>query len=207
MNRQDLDRIRFVTRHFEDLQGLYWMGQGLLFFSIGLNSLAKSAGVGLSILSMLLLVPAMYLTFRKRSYYRTRFGEIESKVRMKDSQLVLWGVAALALVVVLAVASGRSGLVVLMDFPLNMMGALFLGIWCYRGLRLSQAYYLALGLMILSAPFILPPWANPGMVYVLVGASLMLAGLLDHWQLVQALGGNARADFEPETSPQLEGDP
>jgi len=205
---QDLDRIRFVTRHFGDLQGLKGMGLGLLFISMGLNWLAKSAGVALSILSMLLLVPAMYLTFRHRSYYRTRFGEIESKVRIKDSRLVLWGAAASVLVAVLAIAFGLSRRpVVFSDFPADMMGALFLGIWCYRGLRPSQGYYLVLGLVILSAPFMLPQWANPGMVYVLVGASQMLAGLLDHRQLAQALGRHDGGDFEPETVSQLEAEP
>ena len=95
----------------------------------------------------------------------------------------------------------------LMDIGL---GALFLSTWISRGRRLSQGYYLAFALLMLGIPalgaaqgFILPALRDPGMIrmarfvlpaandmymgQLLLGASCLLAGLLDHRQLVRAL--------------------
>jgi hypothetical protein len=91
-----------------------------------------------------------------------------------------------------------------------VLGALFLSTWISRGRSLSQGYYLAFALLILGIPalgasqgFILPALRDHGMIrlvrfvpataddmhmgQLLLGASCLLAGLLDHRQLVLAL--------------------
>ncbi len=91
-----------------------------------------------------------------------------------------------------------------------VLGALFLSSWISRGRSLSQGYYLALALLMLGIPalgasqgFILPFLRDHGLVrmarfvpaatddmsmgMLLCGASCLLAGLLDHRQLVRAL--------------------
>lgn len=90
------------------------------------------------------------------------------------------------------------------------LGALFLSTWIWRGRRLSQGYYLALALLILGIPalgatqgfilpalwdhglirmarFVLPAADDMNMGQLLCGASCLLAGLLDHRQLVRTL--------------------
>jgi hypothetical protein len=89
------------------------------------------------------------------------------------------------------------------------LGALFLGTWISRGRSLSQGYYLALAILVLGIPalgasqgFLLPALQDPGLIrmvrfalpaaddmymgMLLFGASCLLAGLLDHRQLVRA---------------------
>jgi hypothetical protein len=90
-------------------------------------------------------------------------------------------------------------------------GALLLGTWFRRGRRLSQGHYLALGLLLLGlaalgasqgyvlqalfdqgiariAQVFVPALGSPPITLVLCGGAFVLAGLLDHWQLVHALG-------------------
>jgi hypothetical protein len=91
-----------------------------------------------------------------------------------------------------------------------VLGVLFLSTWISRGRSLSQGYYLVLALLMLGIPalgasqgFILPALRDPGLIQLvrfvlpaandmymgmlLLGASCLLAGLLDHRQLVRAL--------------------
>ena len=90
-----------------------------------------------------------------------------------------------------------------------LSGALFLGFWLWRGRRLSQSHHLALAVPLLGLaalgtslgyvarkdgeiPWILdsflPALVYPGVALLLCGAAMVLAGLLDHWQLVRVLG-------------------
>ena len=90
-----------------------------------------------------------------------------------------------------------------------LSGTLFLGLWLWRGRRRSQGYHLALAVPLLglaalgtSLGFLaradgqIPPLLNhllPALVYPAValplcGSTMILAGLLDHWQLVRVLG-------------------
>jgi hypothetical protein len=88
-------------------------------------------------------------------------------------------------------------------------GSLFLGLWLWRGRRRSESPQLALALLLLglaiagtslgylaradgeidrSFDLILPALVYPGVALFLCGTAMILAGLLDHWQLVQTLG-------------------
>ncbi|HEV7783835.1 MAG TPA: hypothetical protein VGQ28_00780 [Thermoanaerobaculia bacterium] len=92
-----------------------------------------------------------------------------------------------------------------------LFGALFLGTWLWRGRRLSQGYYLVLGFLLLGLAglgialgfvlpalwdlgiagigrFFVPALSNMQIAQIVCGASFLLAGLLDHWQLVKVLG-------------------
>jgi hypothetical protein len=74
MGLQDLDRIRFVTRHFDDLQGLgYWVPLGLITLSWGV----LASHFASRLLAGSLYLAAILLIFGARRYYRTTFGEVE----------------------------------------------------------------------------------------------------------------------------------
>jgi hypothetical protein len=98
-----------------------------------------------------------------------------------------------------------------------VLGVLFLNSWISRGRSLSQGYYLAFALLMLGIPalgasqgFILPALRGHGLIrmarfvpaatdgfrtnFLLLGASCLLAGLLDHLQLVRALKPAAAED-------------
>ena len=84
-------------------------------------------------------------------------------------------------------------------------GSIFLGFWFWRERRQSQTHHLILAVVLLGlavlgaslgflardaerAPivdFLLPALLYPGVALLLCGASMILAGLIDHWQLVR----------------------
>jgi hypothetical protein len=74
MTTRDVERIRFVTQHFNDLQGLRMVPVGLLLICQGLTSFFLSWP--LVLLELTITVGSFFLIFRARSYYRT-FGEVE----------------------------------------------------------------------------------------------------------------------------------
>lgn len=88
-------------------------------------------------------------------------------------------------------------------------GSLLLGVWLWRGRRRSQSHHLALAILLLglaalgtSLAFLarpdgqiaqildtlLPALVYPGLALLFCGSSMVLAGLLDHLQLVRGLG-------------------
>jgi hypothetical protein len=68
METRDLDRIRFVTQHFNDLQGLrYWVPLGLITLGWG----------GPMLLRIALILGAILLMLGAKRYYRDTFGEVE----------------------------------------------------------------------------------------------------------------------------------
>jgi hypothetical protein len=80
MTNRDLDRIRFVTRHFKDLQGLRLMVPiGLLQIASGMTGgFAKVPRLFPWMLALhgVAMVVACFLVFRAASYYRS-YGHVE----------------------------------------------------------------------------------------------------------------------------------
>jgi hypothetical protein len=267
MDIRDLERIRFTTGHFHDLQGLrFGVPLGLILLGLGSPGLPRLA----------LFLGALLLILGAKRYYR-RFGAVERPVHpdMDLYPVSIFNLAGpisrlhghrqvtplaryllvTAVLVVLPFAYFQAlppNIVVQGDASLGehpqvitepgpyygppwikeypnggqmrppsmlravftqtayvLSGALFLGLWLWRGRRLSQGYHLALAVPLLglaslgtSLGFLaradgqVPPLLNhllPTLVYPAValplcGAAMVLAGLLDHWQLVRVLG-------------------
>jgi hypothetical protein len=71
-----LDHIRFVTRHFNDLQGLsYWVPLGLITLSLG--GAVYFDNPGFLILRAVLFLGAFVMAAVARWYYKRTFGEVE----------------------------------------------------------------------------------------------------------------------------------
>jgi hypothetical protein len=76
MNAPDLDRIRFVTRHFNELQGLrFLVPLGLIILSLG--GATYFANRPLVVVRGALFLVGLLLLFAAPRYYRHRFGEVE----------------------------------------------------------------------------------------------------------------------------------
>ncbi|HEV2855763.1 MAG TPA: hypothetical protein VHC97_23450 [Thermoanaerobaculia bacterium] len=86
MKDRDLDSIRFVTRHFNDLQGLrYWVPVGLITLSLG--GTTYFANRPFVILRAVLFLGAFLLAFGARRYYRNVFGEVERRTALPAAEL------------------------------------------------------------------------------------------------------------------------
>jgi len=280
MDTQHLDRIRFVTRHFNELQGLrYWVPLGLLTLSVGGTTYFENPP--LVLLRALLFLGAVLLAFGASRHYRNTFGHIERQAfrpapelssvsifspagptpRLEGFPLVAPALRPLLLTMGLAlflffilqaisptisiietqslteppwltldavflaepaytrgiesVLSGRlispsAAKAVITQGIYALCGSLFLGVWLWRERRLSQIYYLILGLPLLGLSILgtflgyfvyeerepvvriidlfLPAAIHLWIALLLCGCAMLLVGLLDHWQLVRALG-------------------
>jgi hypothetical protein len=191
MNPKDLDRIRFITRHFRDLQGLsLWVPFGLILIGHGFSGIFDpvSGILPVAVLSALCLMTGAGV------YYRKTFGEVEQRPPSLSERsspwllvgTLLWAGPLLLIPSYIPLPPAQSGYVI--------WSSLLLGFWVLKGRSWLRGYYPALGVLLLGfaalgAPsaHVLPAFARPGIADILCGASLTVAGLLDHRQLVATL--------------------
>ncbi len=191
MTTQDLDHIRFVTRHFNALQGLRrTVPLGLLFLVQGIATGTRSPYLlifGGIVVMGLFLLPI-------KNYYKTLLGEVEQPLEHPEAWSSPWFYLAMALLLggILVFTLGGYSFI---QSGYALFSMAFLATWIRRRCRLSQAHYLVfggllLGLAVLAGSFasVPPTSADTGMVFSLAGAACIVAGLLDHWQLVRTLG-------------------
>jgi hypothetical protein len=190
MNPKDLDRIRFVTGHFRDLQGLSGaVPVGLMMLSAGLALIQDTP---MSLLLALVASASLVLACPVAgSYYRKRFGEVEPRPTKLPVRLHLAEILPLGLFLL----PGIYRFLPTVQSEYLLFGLMFLCGWLQLEHRLEQAYYLVLGglLLGLAAPggpvaLLLPALGRRGFPFLLFGAACVLAGLLDHRLLVRTLG-------------------
>jgi hypothetical protein len=231
MDDRELSRIRFITRHFDDLQGLRsWVPLGILALGWTGPPVLRAASVAAAIL----------LIAGARRYYRRSFGEVEpvqdrpaaaelapvsifspagTAFRTKPLTpgrqrfLIVLGLIPAVLLGFQFVFSQpwittASGVVfepspglpwsspafgsIAGPLPYFLCATLLIAIWLHRGCRMSQGYLPALGALLLGLPLLAaaPAPSSLDAALLLCGAAMVCAGLLDHWQLVRALGAS-----------------
>jgi hypothetical protein len=252
MTSRDIERIRFVTRHFNELQGLRTLvPMGVLLTIQGAAHFFRDWPFTYFIVILAILGSLAWYP-RADRYYRRTFGEVEQRqaglgmggsslpvyspagraplaagTRPLDPRLrwlILAAVAAYALLLLLKAILPSAALLtdrsrvdsrwlhpLLAQMMCYIFGTLLLGMWFLkRERRLSQTYYLAIGLSLLGLAVLgsvlglilpelrnlkvgsilqlfLPFLADPSWAQILCGTSMVLAGLLDHLQLVRVL--------------------
>lgn len=238
MEIQDLDRIRFVTKNFANLQGLrYLVPLGLMILSW-----AGFSSWPLVPLRSVLFLGACSLMIGAGRFYRRAFGEVEpSPQPLVVSELsyssiynhigpalrlpptipvvlraLLLGLLALAVFVLFQFlfwspwVVSDSGLVwtgssatakaFFTQSIYFLGGALFLGLGWLRGGSLSRSYPFALGVLLsglsVLSPYYVPAAAHLRVALLVLGSSMVLAGLLDHGQLVRTLRPAALGEEE-----------
>ncbi len=206
MEPEPLDRIRFVTRHFGELQGLWVLvPMGLIFLGGGLVTFFDS--FALFLLDVPVFAAALFLLSRAKPYYRTRFGEVEHQGASPPARFYLEAlVPALGVGFVFFLAVTGSQPFRRMQYVL--FGSFLFFRWLGMEHRLSQGYNLVLGLLLLAlavpdGPAGVAP-VHEGMSQILCGLSWILAGLLDHRQLVRTLGRLAASPLEHEDASPAE---
>src|SRR5947209_740093 len=86
METGKLDRIRFVTRHFNDLQGLrYWVPLGMITLSIG--GTTYFGNPQFLILRAVLFLGALLVALGASWYYSRTFGEVEPQTSYPAREL------------------------------------------------------------------------------------------------------------------------
>jgi len=219
MDTQHLDQIRFVARHYQDLQGLRnLVPTGLCAIGIGVSFLRPASlldprafvvSIAEFFLCLAIGVGGLRLWLSAKSYYRRAFGEVE---RRPVSQVLLNSVVELGVTVVLFYLAFRA----VVSFgtvrsTFIAYGSWLLGRWVWMEGRLSQAHYLVLGALLvgIGAPgplsaFFRTDLASRGIAQILCGTALVLAGLVDHQQLVRIMGQLPAPSRESEAAASTE---
>ncbi len=203
MDRQDLDRIDFFTRHFQDLKGLQILvPMGMMCVLQGTTPLLHRLPVILG--SMCIagwFAVAMLLMFGSKRFYRRLLGEVQVRRETTVGEwLPVLVVAAIAAAYLLATHS------LSLVRGLNLTyGSVLLGYWLGREMRVSQLYHLLLGSLLLGIAVLAPgdsPLVRQPETYTLCGISWILAGLLDHRQLMRTLGRFPLSSLEADAAPE-----
>lgn len=189
---KDLERVRFVSRNFENLQGLYaalWglMALSYLLFQYSGRYLARAHHTwvqvcgdvleGLSVLGVI-AVPRYIALPRLDDYYRKKFGVVQTK---PPHLTFPWLVATTYCI---------TGFLPLHD---GQRAYVVIGLsWFVVGLYRPQMDRMALGIGILAFGALkdfLPPWVSSvDLSFAFCGAVSFVAGLLDHRLFVNTLG-------------------
>jgi hypothetical protein len=188
----DMQTLRYVTGHYERLQGLRLVPLGVVFLISAawrvrwLAWWPHTAGEGAAQWFVALMAVAIVASFPIRSWYRRRFGI----VRPRPFQAGALPLIAFTGVLVLLVWTEES---LHLDVPLArwflVAGLVLIGV----AFRRVRAHYL-----VIAAACVFVPWwlGNVDMplsdreawLDVMVGMALLLAGLGDHLVLIRALG-------------------
>jgi hypothetical protein len=189
MQTQELDRIRYITQTYEALKGLRLVPIGLFiiitsFRQLGWTGLGEQGDCTYT-LPLFAVALALYIIVDQ--YYQRSFGTVRvSKNTPLLPILALLGIffTAVALEIGLKTSVSLVGLAI---------GALLI----YSGVITRRFYYMIAGAAMLAVslvPFFLPtavsgkPFSTFGFWWnMLIGATWIVLGLLDHWKLVQAM--------------------
>src|SRR4051812_10845736 len=178
---QELERIR---RYADPRSLLEAVSVGLLLLGKGLFILIPSDVLKVPLVLCMVASWIAWACFAPL-YYSRKYGEVERKRSWPWPRLV--GVS-----VIVALVFGSALVFSVGDARLSYLlwGSLMVCTWIWSESRRSQAYYLALGVLLLalalpgpSSAFLPQALATKGVAYTLSGTALILAGLLDHLQL------------------------
>jgi hypothetical protein len=206
MTHRELDRIRLVTDHFRDLQGLRNLPIWAWFVVLGCAQLLHSISFDLVSLSYA-LVAFFLLPRRIERYYRERFGEVERRPteHPRSDYLMAGGLALVALLLFFLWRPYVFG-----RLWYAAMGSALLGQWLWHGHHPSQGYWALFGVFSLSltvvAALAFPALARQAVVEIVIGTLGMLSSLLDHRQLALAMRP-PRPDPAEEAARAREGEP
>ena len=210
------ERLRYVTRRFQALQGLTWVALGAMMLLIRLEDLH---GDGWSDLAWLLF----WLTFATTvhyipNYYRRRFGSVEP-LGPSNKQAAVFVLVMLVLLLfgrpigryADSIVAHLQSMISEPAHPATIFPALFwFALWC-TSLRWHpqqedryRMYFLSLGIFAWTFVAIYPLWhpsvTNTALWRTLnagwLGISLIAVGIYDHMTLVRLLPNRVEDDHE-----------
>lgn len=200
---RDLERVRYVTENYEQLQGLRNVPLGFVVLALGVFMLSSASLPPFSPVasdvffygSFALLAVAFLLYFVIGNYYERRFGWVHtSSIKRKQVVSAITGITVLILI----------GIVNLVFQPPIHM------IWLFWGLALTVIYwrerrfrmhYIAIGLLVSALSFMplldisrTEPIHDAGGLILFLGILFVVGGFLDHLLLVRTMKTLPEAD-------------
>jgi len=223
MTLAEIQRIQLATRYFQALQGLKnLVPAGLGIAGLGLLSMIPARPLrppwafAVDFLLTILVgfawfVAAIFAYLRAGLYYRRTFGDVEDRPvrpsRLSTLAIVMLTLLGLAMVFLLMLLQAAYGV----PFIAVLCGANLIYPWLATGRRLAWVHRLPLGLLLLG--FVAPAAAGlfgpsirigKGIPAIVSGLAIVVAGLLDHHRLVQAMRPPGAPPWEGDATPSLE---
>jgi hypothetical protein len=205
MNLAEIERVRFTTRYFKELQGLKTLVPwGLCLVGFGVIAMVPAMpwrfpwGIAANLLTVVLacalFVAWIFAYFLAAAYYRRNFGDLEEgtwrPLQASTRTLVGFTLLGLALVLLLMALQAVYGV------PLTtvLSGSYLIFFWVKTGRRLALVDHLLLGLLLLgyvtpaaSGAFAPAIRLGKGIPEIVAGFAMVVAGLLDHLRLVRQM--------------------
>ena len=189
---KDLETAHFITKNYQALQGLVLVPLGVYMVVFGIGQLLNIPGFQQGDCSLLLIAfPVIIaITLVARKYYQKRFGEVRRETSKQEIWLVLGSVGGWFLLSMLDITYlGK------LPVSFTMLGfALFFGMIALTSDGHRQHYYfLAAGLVLIAFLPLLGVMDKMDLFSgrwngnLVVGAVLVIGGLLDHRLLVHTL--------------------
>jgi hypothetical protein len=190
MNQARLERIRLLSRRFHELQGLrVALAGAMLALVVGGYVLttpkpSDNGAIAAMLASFVLIVPGVWSLNR---YYATRFGrQVPSPSRNPRALVLIWSGYLVVVSTLNAMFGGiPAGAPTVATVAL---ASIWLAIrdWPWRAYYLGAPMAVAIGFAA-SAPItgILAPGMTVATLFLLLGASMVPIGLLDHLLLVK----------------------
>jgi len=211
VDTRDLDRIRFVTRHFKELQGLaLTFPLGLVVLATRLMHALSRAGFDreASAVAVVGVALAVVISFAASRFYRRRFGHIEPR---RERRTLVESVIGLIAILLLAASGGFAAGTWVVGFPF-FVGLYFFGDWlALRAPTLlvhravAGAAFIVLGFAMVARALPVHGSDANAVVVALAGLAFVVVGLLDHRQLVRTMAGlHGLADLPAESPEPLE---
>jgi hypothetical protein len=194
--RERLEKIQTITKYFPFWQGLIQLPLGLGVVSLALLNLWDPQSIGWIMLRLLVLLSGVALcawaTSAVARWYAQTFGMVSNpKVISPINAKSYWIAAPLA------------GVFMLVDifWPLTFSLVLLLFaatlIWARQVTGGGRPYYIALAALLVPVSFARVPLGGLEMqqfVLLILGASIILIGLLDHLELTRVFKPAAREE-------------
>ncbi len=201
----DLERVRFVTKNYEQLQGLKMLPFSPMYLALAVSLWSQSLWV--SFLAVLLMLSTLWVQPVISRYYARKFGRVEPRPRMSQRALTISLTAILMVFVVLVAldnteyvdASGYLDaflqFVFIQQLPVNvplLAGvALYLIVFgLYRRELRFRMHYLVLWVLAVGASFLplLGVLTDPMVLFFgFSGLIMTVGGVFDHLLLVRTM--------------------
>lgn len=202
---RDLERVRYVTENYEDLQGLARVPVGLLvlavwgFFLIS-NFEISSKFVADVVITLSLLIGGVMilLFFRIKGYYRRRYGRVRVIPNVFKKRRVYSGVIALVVSLLASYLALWMGVMENLDpFPFILLGLGIMEVIDRWPERRFRPHHFVVGVLMALSGLILwllvlsdrqyPDALVLHLLTALFVLSLVVGGILDHLLLVRTM--------------------
>ncbi len=183
-----LQRLRYVTERYDQLQGLRFVPLGIPFLLSAawrdgqLAWAPGTTGVGPRIWFISLMTAAISLSLLARSYYRRRFGNVQSSATIRTPLAAFVFTAMFVLAVSVQADSSLSLPAVIVALGLGYVGLVG---------GVARPHYLAMAALVALfatlGPFGVPLHARDVLCDQLVGIAFIVIGIGDHLLLRDTL--------------------